>query len=318
MNSQYDSDFGSQAGFGGPSIEALGVLSLLPDIRRAGIAGTGFADACCVVGYLPRAEVEAMLPMGLRLDPRLPTPKSHWPVALMFVRQRDVRPGLAPPLGGLHYNEFVVAVPSVLHTDRQPFQGPFCYMPTILLDSLPPLLIGVGFYGLKKRTAQISAHSDSFDIRFDEGSLSAVFSNDGLPGKIQDFPLLVSIRKILGQIIIGETSTGSWVYSHLDHNFETAEFRPICGIVKSRGKRNFDLPFGGLPDASVAAEAAAAGGPIPAPVGFRLLTEWKLSYPITKGHFEVRPQQPSVRAFASAMSERFLRNLPMFGRLPPR
>ena len=149
MNSQYDGDFGSQAGFGAPSIEALGVLNLLPDLRRAGIAGTGFADACCVVGYLRRNQVEAMLPLGLRLDPRppTPTPAAHWPLALMFVRQRDVRPGLAPPLGGLHYHEFVVAVPSVLHTDRQPFQGPFCYMPTILLDSLPPLLIGVGFYG---------------------------------------------------------------------------------------------------------------------------------------------------------------------------
>jgi hypothetical protein len=175
----------------------------------------------------------------------------------------------------------------------------------------------VGFYGLKKRTAQISAHSDSFDIRFDEGLLSAVFNNAGLPGKIQDFPLLASIRRILGQIIIGETSTGSWVYSYLDHNFDTAEFQPISGTVKSRGRRNFDLPFVGLSDAAVAA-AVAAGGPIPAPVGFRLRTEWKLTYPITKGHFEVRPQQPSVKAFASAMGERFLRNLPMFGRLPPR
>ncbi|MBR0939159.1 NAD(P)-binding protein [Bradyrhizobium jicamae] len=322
MNSQYDTDFGSQAGFGGPSIEALGVLSLLPDIRRAGIAGTGFADACCVVGYFPRAQVEAMLPLGLRLDPRPSTltPRGHWPLALMFVRQRDVRPGLAPPLGGLHYNEFVVAVPSVQHTDRQPFPGPFCYMPTILLDSLPPLLIGVGFYGLKKRTAKINARADSFDIRFDRGSMSAVFSNGGLPGKIQDFPLLATIRRILGQIIIGETSTGSWVYSYLDHNFDAAEFQPVSGMVRSRGKINFDLPFVGLPDAAnaAAAAAAAAGGPIPGPVGFRLLTEWKLTYPITKGHFEVQPQQPSVRAFASAMGERFLRNLPMFGRLPPR
>ena len=138
MNSQYDSD-SFQSGSGGLTVEALGVLNLLPDIRRAGIAGTGFAKACCVIGYLPRAEVEAMLPLGLRLDPRplTPTPKGYWPLALMFVRQRDVRPGLAPPLGGLHYNEVVVAIPSVLHKDRQAFQGPFCYMPTILLELAP-------------------------------------------------------------------------------------------------------------------------------------------------------------------------------------
>jgi hypothetical protein len=216
----------------------------------------------------------------------------------------------------LNYNEFVVAVPSVLHTDRQPFQGPFCYMPTILLDSLPPLLIGVGFYGLKKRTARISAYVDSFNIRFDEGSLSARFSNAGLPGKIQDFPMLANIRKILDQVIIGETSEGSWVYSYLDHNLEAADFQPISGTVRSRGKRQFDLDFGGLPDA--AAAAAAGGGPIPAPVGFRLLMDWKLTYPIVSGHFDVPSRQPSVRAFASAMGERVLRNLPIFGRLPPR
>ena len=232
----------------------------------------------------------------------------------MFVRQRDVRPGLAPPLGGLHCHEFVVAVPSVLHTDRQPFQGPFCYMPTILLDSLPPLLIGVGFYELRKRTARISAGADFFDIRFDGGSISAVFKNDGLPGKIHDFPLLAMIRKIFGQMTIGETSTGSWVYSYLEHNLDAAQFQPISGSVRSRGKTNFDLIFNGVPEAA----AAADGGPILAPFGFRLITEWKLTYPITRGRFEVQPQHPSVRAFASAMSDRLLSNLPMFGRLPRR
>lgn len=318
MNSQYDSN-SFQSSFGEPSIEALGVLNLLPDIRRAGIAGTGFAEACCVVGYHPRTHIEAMLPLGLRLHPRppTPTPDEHWPLALMFVRQRDVRPGLAPPLGGLHYNEFIVAVPSVLHTDRQPFQGPFCYMPTILLDSLPPLLIGAGFYGLKKRTARITAHADFFDIRSDEGSIAARFCNTGLPGNILDFPLLAGIRKILEQVIIGETSAGSWVYSYLDLNLDAAEFQPISGQVRIRGKRDLDLPFTGLLDAAAAAEAAG-GGPIPAPVGFRLLTDWKLTYPIVSGHFEVPSRQASVRAFASTMGERLLGNLPMFRRLPPR
>jgi uncharacterized protein with NAD-binding domain and iron-sulfur cluster len=323
MNSQYDSDFGSQSGFGAPPIEALGVLNLLPDIRRVGIAGTGFAEASIVVGYFQRTYVEAMLPLGLRLDPRppTPTPKGYWPLAFMFVRQRDVRPGLAPPLGGLHYNEFILAVPSVVHTDRQPFRGPFCYMPTILLDSLPPLLIGVGLYGLKKRTARISTNADFFDIRFDEGSLSALFKNAGLPGKIQDFPFLTNIRKILDQVIIGETSEGSWVYSYLDHHFDAAEFQPISGSVKSRGKRNFNFDFVGLPDANADANADAAaeagGDAILAPMGFRLFTGWKITYPITRGHFEA-PRQPAVRAFASAMGERLLGNLPIFGRLPPR
>jgi uncharacterized protein with NAD-binding domain and iron-sulfur cluster len=319
MNSQYDSDFGSQTASGGPSIEALGVLNLLPNIRRAGIAGVGFADACCVVGYLPRAEVAAMLPLGLQLHPRppTPTPAGYWPLALMFVRQRDVRPGLAPPLGGLRYNEFVVAVPSVLHKDRQPFQGPFCYMPTILLDSLAPLLIGAGFYGLKKRSARISAYADSFDIRFDEGELSAVFANADLPGKIQDFPMLASIRKLLEQVIIGETSTGSWVYCYLDHNLDAAEFQPISGRVKSQGRRNFELQVTGLPTQSAAA-AAGGAGPIPTPVGFRLLTDWKLTYPISRGHFEVTSHQPSVRTFAAAMGERLLGALPILGRMPRR
>jgi hypothetical protein len=39
--------------------------------------------------------------------------------------------------------------------------------------------------------------------------------------------------------------------------------------------------------------------PILAPVGFRLLTDWKQTYPIARGHLEARPQQPSVAAACS-------------------
>jgi hypothetical protein len=317
MNSQYDSDFPSQSGSGWLSIEALGVLNLLPDIRRAASAGIGFADACCVVGKVPREEVAAMLPWGLQLDRAWQGDTKRWPLAVIFARQRDVRPGLAPPLGGLRYNEFIVIVPSVFHKGRQTFQGPFCYMPTILLDSRLPLFIGAGFYGLKKRSAQIKAYHDSFHIRSNEGTISSRFENDGLPGLIQDFPQLTSIRLVLEQVIIGETSSGSWVYSHIDHNLDAAEFQPIRGEIKIQGKTKIegkrDFEFKGI--------AHAAEKPDDyqwEPVGFRFLTDWALTYPIVLGQYETPPRRRSVNAFASAMSERVRSTLPGARKLPTR
>jgi hypothetical protein len=221
---------------------------------------------------------------------------------------------LAPPLAGLRYDEFLLVVPNVYHSDRQPFTGPFCYMPTILLDSLPPLLIGAGFYGLKKRSARIRAYPDSFDIRYDEGEISASLNNVDLPGAIQDFPQLAATRKLLEQVIIGETSSGSWVYSYLEHNLGAAEFQPISGTIRFRGLRKFQFDFFGIPsDNTIRMTTFDNGEVIPSPVGFRMLTNWTITYPFIRGQYHPSPKQASVRAFASAMTERLF---PALGKFP--
>jgi uncharacterized protein with NAD-binding domain and iron-sulfur cluster len=319
MNSQYDNDISTQSGSASSSIAALGFFGLMPNFGRLALAGAGSVDACCVVAYPPRGFVEKMLPLGLELGRPQPTNKGTWPIVLMFARHKGVRPGIAPAIGGLSYDEFLIIVPSVYHTDRQPFHGPFCYMPIILLDSLLPLVVGAGFYGLKKRNARILARADSFDIRFDAGEVAASLSNDGLPGMIQDFPVLTgSVRKMFEQVIVGETTSGSWVYSYLEHNLDAAEFQPIEGKVRGVGKTLFEFSFDGIPPAGTpaAVERDQAGDIIPAPVGFRLLTKWQLTYPIVSGRYDPPQTQPSVKAFASAMTERVLNRLPSFGKFP--
>jgi hypothetical protein len=197
-------------------------------------------------------------------------------------------------------------------------------MPVILLDSLLSLILGAGFYGLKKRNARIMARTDSFNIRFDEGQISASLRDEGPPGMIQDFPGLTTIRKMMEQAIVGETSSGFWVYSYLEHNLDAAEFQPIRGKVRSTGKRAFEFNFDPIlsNEASAGTEQArrsgATGDLNPPPLGFRMLTNWQFTYPIVRGQYEPSPTQPSVRAFASTMSERFRNRLPSFARFPPR
>lgn len=185
MNSQYDNDYWSGNGLDASSVAALGLLSLLPNFHRVAYAGAGNADVSCVVAHLPRDVVENYLPLGLRLGkPLQGCMIDTWPVAIMFAQQSGVRPGLAPPIGGLKYNEYLLVVPNVFHTERQPFQGPFCYMPEILLNSLPAQVIGAGLYGLKKHLARIRAYPDSFDVRYDGGEIRAEIRHYGLAGRI--------------------------------------------------------------------------------------------------------------------------------------
>jgi uncharacterized protein with NAD-binding domain and iron-sulfur cluster len=323
MNSQYDGDFSGQAGSVASSVRTLGLFSLLPDLRRTGDAGAGSADACCVVAYAKRDWIEKLLPLGLKLGritlgTPFPADSPYYPIALMFARQSFVRPGFAPRLGGLSYNELLFIIPSVIHAERQPFpyRGPFAYMSTILLDSLPPQLIGTEFYGLKKRLARIRAYPDSFDIRFDEGEISASFANVKLPGQIQDFPVLATVRKYLEQVIIGETSIGAWVYSYIENNLDAAEFQAISGTIRGTGKRQFQFDFFPIEPTGTTAkvpEKDKDGNLIPSPVGFRLLTDWTITYPIVHGRYDAAPKPAPVRAFASAMAERLF---PGLGRFP--
>jgi hypothetical protein len=179
-------------------------------------------------------------------------------------------------------------------------------MPCILLDSLPPTIVGVGAYGFRKRLARISAHGDSFDIRSSEGSIVAKFENKSLPGKIQDFPRLAQLRAIFEQPMISETSTGSWVYSFIDHHLDSAEFQSIEGHARMRGRPTADLCFKGIP----CPDQPSDGGVKQHHEAFRLTTTWDLTLPIRSGQFDGPTNRPSIRAFTNAMTNRFFRRFP--------
>ena len=301
MNSAYDND--RNWGDDGPMPVALAaLLSNMPKMTRLALAGVGTVNACCIIDYPKSDNVQAMLPPNLTLavykgkaaDEIEPVPV---PVALVFSRQKNVRPGFVP-FGGLSYLEFAIVVPYVFDTDPDPtYHGPYCYMPKLLLHSVPPILVGVGAYGFKKHLAKIHAVGNSFDIRNDEGAISAKFDDASLLGRMDDFPNLQDAYGMLLQPIISETSKGDSIYSILDYHLQNAEFQSLGGKVRiKQGVYERVFCFDGVP---VPKEAL----PKNTPYGFRMVTNWDLTLPMRVGEHEGLLPVDTKR-FASAMTNR--------------
>jgi hypothetical protein len=196
MNSSYDNDRNwNDDGPISPALAAL--LSNLPDLTRLVLAGVGRVEACCIVDYVRPAVIEKMLPPGLSLKLPKAKPPEALPICLVFSEQRQVRPGFVP-FGGISYMEFSIIFHDVYNLDtNDDYNGPFVYMPRMLLNSLPPVAVGVVGYGFNKRLARIGRVGDSFNIRNEEGEISARFEDASLLGQIGDFPELSIIRRIL-------------------------------------------------------------------------------------------------------------------------
>jgi len=114
---------------------------------------------------------------------------------------------------------------------------------------------------------------------------------------------LAKLRAIFEQPIISETSTGSWVYSFIDHHLDSAEFQSVEGEVLMRGRRREDLSFQGVPGPNQPSVKQSHEA-------FRLTTTWDLTLPIRSGQFDGPTNRPSIRAFTSAMTNRFFRRFP--------
>lgn len=302
----YNRDDGLDNRPASPGSVLLPFFSLLPRAVRVAYAGSGTVDACCAVGLWDRKIVERFLPSGLELDVQPPfaaaTAKQKWPVAMMFAQHTHVRPGFALPGTGFGYNEFLVLIPSVLHPSSKTYNGPFCYMPFMLLDALLPVVVGVGAYGFKKQLARIRVKADSFDIRGEFGRVSAGFENRSLPGTIDDFAGLSTYRKVFEQPVISETSTGHWIYSSLDHHFDTAQFQAIEGDVFLK-KIDHTFHFVGIPTGRTIA---------PMDVAFRLRTNWDLTFPIVDAADDTVARSAANRAFVNAVAAK------LFGRFDRR
>ncbi len=153
MNGQYDSDRNWQGD--GPMSQALSALLCnLPDVTRLALAGVGTLDACCIVEFLPPKKIEQLLAPGLSLN--LPAqPPDRLPIVLLFSQQRNVRPGFLP-FGGIHYLEFAIVIHDVFNADaNDDYNGPYVYMPRILLNSFAAVAIGAKAYGFNKRLARM-------------------------------------------------------------------------------------------------------------------------------------------------------------------
>jgi uncharacterized protein with NAD-binding domain and iron-sulfur cluster len=283
-----------------PAVAAL--LSNLPDLTRLALAGIGTVEACCIVQYVTTKLIKAMLPSGLTLGPPAGSLDTV-PICLVFAKQRNVRPGFLP-FGGIGYLEFAIVFNNVYnHDTADDYKGPFVYMPRLLLNSFPPVAIGVAGYGFNKRLARIRQVGDSFDIQNDEGEISARFENASLLGQIGNFPALSIVKAILDQPVISETSDGGWITSQLDYHMDVADFQALqghCSIKQGPYESDFDF---------IPAPPRAPKGALPLPqiaYGFRMVTNWDITLPMRIGeHIGLLPSPK--RMHAAAMTSRLIR-----------
>jgi uncharacterized protein with NAD-binding domain and iron-sulfur cluster len=282
----------------------LPALNVLRSLGRGLSGGTGCMDAHCVVLLRPVSFVEKRLPEGLRLVPLgkidEATRVSIHPVVWIFSHQRSVRPGFVP-FGGMNYFEFIELVPFVEHTELgHMFPGPFSYMPTLLLDQLPPVIIGVNLYGFNKKLAQIRTHYNCSDIRSEVGQIAAQFIDVGPPGRISEFKGIAALRRLMELPQVSKVPGGEYIYSMMDLHLDAATCQSASGFVK------IGPPF--IPDGpqSVLELNPAPrdlGDLVRQPFSFRLTTQWHLSLPFlspTVGGMQV-PRD--ARSFASAYSQ---------------
>jgi uncharacterized protein with NAD-binding domain and iron-sulfur cluster len=272
-------------------ITLLPLVNLIKQFKTHTAGGVGSMDAYCVTMTVASADVQKMLPSGLHLTPPGGSTDSH-PLVLLFSRQHNVRPGFMP-FGGINYHEFIALIPYVERDDvGAPTGGPFSYMTHLLLDELPPVLIGVNLYGYNKRLARISSSGGSFDIRSDLGEIRARFRERGLPGSAALFPNLDSVRQLLEHPLVSLTASGVWVYSHLDFCFDAANFQGVVGNIA------IGAPFAPsvAPDHTFPSIGDEQFG------AFRFQTRWSLSVPLTSGDISDNVMPPDLRNFAASLA----------------
>jgi uncharacterized protein with NAD-binding domain and iron-sulfur cluster len=305
MNSSYDNDRNwNDDGPISPALVAL--LANLPDLTRLALAGVGSVEACCIVDYIQPAVIEKMLPPGLTLNLPARFPEKL-PICLVFSEQRNVRPAFVP-LGGITYMEFSIIFHDVYNLEtNDDYNGPFIYMPRILLNSFPAAAIGVKAYGFNKRLARIRRVGNSFNIRNDEGEISARFEDASLLGQIGDFPELSIVRGILDQPVISETAEGGWITSQLDYHLDQASFQSLKGhCYINQGPYSKAIDFIGVPGPpNPEVEAGRIAFPS---LGFRMVTNWDLTLPIRVGEHDGLLPTPK-RMHATAITNRLISRL---------
>lgn len=279
-------------------ISLLPIMDLLRRLKRTTAAGIGRIDAHCAIVLKPASYVTKKLPTGLTLV-RPPELTDKHPVILIFSKQRNVRPGFVP-FGGISYHEFVELIPSVAFAEGGPAGGPFSYMPYLLLDQIAPVVVGVNLYGFNKRLGRIRSRGGSYEIRSELGETRARFDDEWLPGDISKFENMNKVRDLMELPLIGQTPTGSWVFSYLDFGLDAATIQATKGtveigepVIQPGPDSDGDYSFYRFP--SIRDEPYGA---------FRLSTKWTLSVPLWFDDTLGTAVPKDLREFATSWSNR--------------
>jgi hypothetical protein len=289
----------------------LPAFEILRKVTRRTVAGVGEIEAFCVLDSWANDDVQSLLPPGLKLYvPPKPISRSRdegkahatkekpplmHDVVLIFGRQRNVRPGLLP-FGGANYVEIAQLIPDVEHDDPALKGIRFSFMPTLLLDSLPPVVVGRNLYGFNKQLASIRADVDSFNVRSSIGSMSAWFQRADVPGGISDYESISRISDLLDRPLVGVKPDGSFIYSVLNFGLKGAVFYAPRPFVKTAGK--FDLKP--LVDPKLQEF----------PWGFHFISRWSLTLPFGFPSGRSNDSEQNLRRVTAEYSDAFLGRLP--------
>ena len=242
----------------------------------------GQGNYAAQVAILPvdAASVAATLPPELALGPCGGSEGTH-PVILFLGRQTDVRPNIFPA-PGMGYDEAIFAVPNVFAPDAtESYQGPFAFMPRLWLDDLPPVLIGLLFYGYAKRLASIGTGASGYQVHsLEDGALlaSAQLAASGAAGPPASFPAWRDIDALLHQPLIAEPVPGVEIGSVL--NFRTHHIHSLEPLSGSVSLGPAAVP--GFPGGTFQLAGLGGGG---LPAAFRMVSSWRLTPPMPRHWF---------------------------------
>jgi uncharacterized protein with NAD-binding domain and iron-sulfur cluster len=300
----------------------LPALEVLRKVSRRTTAGVGDIEAFCVLDSWPSHALQSMLPPGLQLYVPPPsksnsraraedkehatateeTAEKMHNVVFIFGRQRDVRPGLLP-FGGANYVEITQLIPNVEHSDIAALKNvPFSFMPNLLLDSLPPVIVGQNLYGFNKQLANVRTDGDSFSVRSSAGSMSAWFQRSGLPGNISAYSSIYAIRDLLERPLIGVKADGSFIYSVLNFGLYGAAFQPVRGTI------GINRPF--VPKAMTFDLKPVSEYEQGYPWGFRFISRWSLTLPFSFPSGQSNASMQNLRRVAAEYTDALLGRVP--------
>jgi hypothetical protein len=203
----------------------------LPGASLAGVVGS--VDAVAVILPFEMADVQAMIPNGLRLVRSPRTPVSDHPVGFLFCQHWGVRPALAPPIGGLKYHEIAVAIPYVGQIDSY-VEEENTVLPVLLLDNLLATIGGRALFGFEKRLASISVGRERYVAsRFlsDTPWITLETRPAGPQAPAASFPKLNLAREIFEQPVLVH-HLGHWRQMRMDFGLGSAAVTPLTGTLK--------------------------------------------------------------------------------------
>jgi hypothetical protein len=205
------------------------------DARTAGVSFVGETrfNGCIACTHWARAALQALLPPGLALAANVSaTPDVH-PVIFIFGEQLEgtiLFGGMSIPLG-VHYSEFGLAIPYVVHRDGRSLHT---YVPRMYSSFFPPVRDGNVHYGFGKALAALAWHGCIATLTAPDGGLlwhAAVEPAGPWTRARHAPPNLAALRAALALPILGRKANGRYVRSYFDLGFADAQTRPLrCAI----------------------------------------------------------------------------------------